>query len=530
MSFSRLVLLFILVIMTILVSLGLFYYGSSMHKEEEFLGGYAVLNIPGSADELLVLSRLESGKDYFGGEPVCASSQRLFLDVFDSIETVPLENYFSRVFPFDPRYDSYAEKLRDFFIKDGKRFIYIPLKAQNWNSVLLDRQFNELLTGMEFSVDYFGAGRPEKPVYYFLIAYAAASFLFFIIFLFNRKKHRLMGSAVFLLPVLSCLAFFGASGIVLAALITAFFITVKDPVTEIIAPSSKIRGHFYKNILFPHRFNFLLLPLFAAGIFAVLYFSGIAVSFFLIVSAAAFIIFIPAVKILSLPRMKKHRRFTPILIIKRNAPEFAYPVYLLPFAAAAVFAALASPFIPLNLRFDASINTVNQIDFTISEEDYYAHINRQVFFSVSKLGSSSSNEEDGALFPSYFFDTDYLPSMRINAGVRNTVDVNDYPEFPLKNIIEYFSGLSPLINEEIAAPPSAGLASFADLISLFVLLLFIMPVLFTGSRKHGTPKTGFDLEKKSALRGRAKGINWNTKSLYNDRSQKRDENRVQKDA
>jgi hypothetical protein len=62
------------------------------------------------------------------GRPVIsASSQWVLLNSFGGLERVPLEDYEDRLEIFDPRRDGYAEKLTRFFVRDGKRWFFIPL-------------------------------------------------------------------------------------------------------------------------------------------------------------------------------------------------------------------------------------------------------------------------------------------------------------------------------------------------------------------------------------------------------------------
>jgi len=172
MSFFRSVLLASLI--SLLAALVLLFIGSAMGYEE-FRSGYAVLITDDSIDDAVILSRLESGDIIFGGSPISESSQWVLLDEFDSIKKVPLDQFSSRIFPFDPRNDGYAGKLRDVFVRDGKRFVYVPLFAGNWKANFLNKKFNELMGDIPFSVEYYGISRPLA---LFFIVYAAASVSF----------------------------------------------------------------------------------------------------------------------------------------------------------------------------------------------------------------------------------------------------------------------------------------------------------------------------------------------------------------
>jgi hypothetical protein len=65
------------------------------------------------------------------GRPVVSeSSQWVFLNSFEGMEQVPLEDYQGRLEAFDPRRDGYAEKLQRFFVRNGKRWFFIPLDRE----------------------------------------------------------------------------------------------------------------------------------------------------------------------------------------------------------------------------------------------------------------------------------------------------------------------------------------------------------------------------------------------------------------
>ena len=236
--------------------LGKTLFDNSIIGNDELGGGYAVLSTESSVDDRTLFSLLDlqflqsvpneipqtggirqSPDSPFDGTPVSESSLWVWLDNFDSLEAIPLDNYFSRVHSFDPRYDEFAEKLRDIFVRDGKRFVYIPIKAGNWNSALLDKHFDSLLGGISYTVEYFGMG---KPLSLFFIMYIAAAGCFFIICLINRKTCKSALFIITLIPVFSSLAFFGAGGIGFAALFIAFFIMFKEPFNELITLISSV--------------------------------------------------------------------------------------------------------------------------------------------------------------------------------------------------------------------------------------------------------------------------------------------------
>ena len=498
MSFFRSFLLVCLI--SFAAAFGLLILGSLMGYEE-FRGGYAVLSVDASVDDAAVVSLLQSGDNNFGGTPVSESSQWVFLDEFDSINKIPLAQYPARILPFDPRNDGYAGKLKQLFLKDEKRLFYIPLQAGNWDVNLLDKQLSSLLGDIYFSVDYYGVGRP---LYLFFIAYAAASFCFFIICLIRKKQSGKIACIITLIPVLSSFAFFGAHGIACAAVFLAFFILLRDLLTELsILPAS---GKIYKKYFLPYRLYWFFLLLFPPVFYILIYFSQIKLFFFISAGAAAFLVFFLSLKIMSVSR-KEHKRFTPVLIMRKRSPEFVLPFYILPFAAAAVFVLFAAPYMT------AVYDSEKKFDAFITEKDYYDHINFQASFSVRQI--NDPNVSAGA-FPEFFFDADGLPSILSAANI--TVNMNDFPPFPLRNLMDFFNDVNS--RNKTSSIGSSG--TIAGKLSLLVLLLFILPGLFI--RRNNDQASKIKLNKikiqagGSGLKSRNKGINWNKKTMYNGKS------------
>jgi len=519
MSFFRAVLfknryLFICLI-SLSASAALFFLGSSMGYEE-FRGGYAVLSADESVDDRELISLLN--KDHvFTGDAIGESSQTVMFDNFDFIETIPLDKYFSRIYSFDPRYDGYAEKLKDVFVKDGKRFVYLPLKAGNWNTVFLDNQFALLLGDIRFNIDYYGIGRP---LYLFFIMYAAASVFLFIICCIKRKSHHGVLKIIILVPVFFSLAFFGTSGLVCAGLFIALFILLKEPLSEFALYDKKSSfkskfqsGRILKDIIIPNRYYLLSLLIFAAAFAVIVIVSQLKLLFLLAVFITALLVFFISLKILSLDG-GKHRRFSPVMIIKRTSPEFVFSVYMTPFAAVALLSFILVP------NLSGSYVSDNKFDAFIEEQDYYAHLAYQSSFSGRPLGKTGDLPPEKSAF---FFDTDGLPSMKITA-VNNYEKLNNFPPFPgqLRDLMDFFhnvnsgeransvSGKDGLIENKIK-----------DIIPLLVLLIFIFTGFIIKKENDYSADINFSRFQGIVQKFRMKYINWNKPLVYNSRSQKR---------
>ena len=511
-------------LISLAASSGLFFLGSMMGYEE-FRGGYAVLSTDADVDDR-ELNSLLNDENVFAGDAVCESSQIVMLDAFSSIETVPLDKYFLRIYPFDPRNDGYAEKLKAVFVKDNKRFVYIPVAANNWSPSSLNRQLSLLLGDIHYNVRYYGIGRP---LYLFFAMYAAASVCLLIICYVKKKSHHGMLKIIVLLPVFCPLAFFGAPGLACAALFIALFILIKDPLTGMTS-SVNLRlklnsaGKF-KDIIIPvlrrslqYKYYALMLFFFAAAFAVIIIFSQLKFLFLALVFVTALAVFIFTVKISAINN-GKHRKFSPVAIIKRGIPEFAFSVYMLPFAAAVLVTIIFAPFM------SGSYISNNKFDAFVEEDDYLKHLAFQSTFSTRPVGSHADLRADRKDF---FYDTDGLPSVKITAADQTDI-ISDFPPFPdqLKNLMDFFhnvnSGQKTNTGVNITGSLIAGRLfsiKLAEMTSLLALLLFIAAGFIFKRINDNSANTGFSGYKKILLKFRMKYINWNKTLLYNVRSQK----------
>jgi hypothetical protein len=457
MSFFRS--LFILFFVSLFLSLGLLFLGSK-NIGNEYRGGYAVLSTGVSVDDRTLRELLDAGKNDFVLSAVTESSQWVMLDDFGSLEVVPLDRYSSRLSSFDPRNDGYAGKLKDIFIHDDKRFAYIPLETGNWNPSSMDRQFNDLLGDIPFSVDYFGV---EKPVSLFFLLFAVSSLITLIIIFVKKNTHSGAAGLIAIIPVLFSFAFFGAAGIACAAVLLGLAAMLREPLNELaslhIPPGSTAQKFklVYKNVIEPYRLCWLSLPVFAATIGIVVFFTKLKLFFVMLACAAVFLVFFLSIRTLSLLG-GKHRRFTPVLIMRRQFADFAFSVYMLPLAAAALIAVILTPHVSGGYVSDI------KFDHIIDEQDYYAHLNYQASFSTRQLGGP------GADYPGYVFDEDGLPSPDKRAGVVPSVNIDEYPPFPLRHLMDFF--ISVNTSEKIEGDANGG--NVSRFLPVLVLLLLII--------------------------------------------------------
>ena len=494
----------LLCLISLPLSFGLFVLGSVMGYGE-FRGGYAVLTFDASIDDGLIRGLLSEGRG-FAGTPVSESSQWVILDNFNSLEVVPLDKYFTRVFPFDPRNDGYAEKLKNVFVRDGKRYIYIPLERGNWTPALLDKQFKTLLAGVPFYGEYYGTG---KPVNLFFASYAAASLCLLAICFVKRNTHRGMVKTAIFIPVFFSLAFFGAAGIACASLLFALFIMLKDPLNELSALLwSSFKGTpqklklIYKEIIKPYKQHWFFLPAFAAAIAVTIIFSRLKLLFLLVVFASACAVFFFSSRVLSLSG-GGHRRFTPVLIMRRRFVDFTFSVCMLPFTAAAFFAMFLTPYI------SGAYTSGGNFDAVIEEQDYYAHLAFQSGFSTRQLGAGPVSG-----YPAYVPDEDGLPSPDEKQGAERAFNIDDFPAFPLGHLMDFFRGVNS--GGKAGGGNSGG---FPEMPVMAVLLLFAIP-LFIKRKDIRSPQNNIEGIKRYSVKPRIKGARSNT-LMHNGRNQSR---------
>jgi len=510
MSFFRFFLLLTLV--TLLLAAGLFVLGFSA-AGGGFRGGYAVLTADASVDDRLLRDKLGGSENVFSGlyagSPVSESSQWVMLDDFGSFQMIPLDKYGERVFSFDPRNDGYADKLRDVFVRDGKRYVYIPLKAGSWAASSLDRQFVDMLGDIPFSSEYFGIG---KPLALFFTAYAASSLVLIVVCYVKRKAHHGITAVFALLPALSCLAFFGACGFAAAALILGFFVCLREPAGEMVKHFSvKL---IYKNVIEPYKTHWLFSVVFAAALAVLVVFTELKLSLLLLSFAASFAVFLLSLKTMSLWGSSQ-RRFVPVMIIRRRIPDFSFSLYMAPFAVTAFIVMLLTPYMP------GAYKGGGKFDFLVEERDYFAHLTYQASFSTRQLGGQD------APYPVYMFGEDGLPAVDSKSAEVFNIKLDDYPPFPVKHLMDFLKSVN---SGGKAAPNSSGNRLLENM-SLLILLLFLLPgLLFNGKivfSKILLPEKGrFAGFKRFAGMFRRTDINRKKVLLYNGNNN----SRIRKDA
>ena len=492
MSFFRS--MFLIYFFSVFAAMGLLFLGYKLIYGE-YRGAYAVLTTDESVKDKTLRDLLAADREFSSGQVYSESSQWVLLDEFGSLAQIPLDEYSSRIMPFDPRNDGYAEKLKNIFVSNGKRFVFIPLEQGIVFPAFIEKRLAGLLGDLSYSVDFFGIG---KTLRFFFGLFAAASLGVF--FLCNRKKNerRCLAGIVPCLPVLASLAFFYQAGIAMAALLLGLAVLLWKPFFEFcvilhITPkgSAERQRRLSMDVYEPYKLYLFFLPLFPLAFI----FIGIHADILPLFVFAVFILYgvIFFISVWNLSYSGYHRLFRPVLIVKRRFPDFSFSVYMLPFVIAVLIAAFFSH------QTGAGKLSANNFIFsgkTITEAEYYDHL----FFQSSF--SQRSMDRDSLVYPAYSMGDDGLLSPSSQEKNALNFKIGDFPPFPLKdlmNFIDYYSQSAP-----------AGIAGRGSQVNkdrpLLILLVFLIPCLFI--RK----KTPFENNRLSALKGiSGKKLRWGDK-------------------
>lgn len=474
MSFTRFLLLFA----SIIISAMLWMWGVAVMP----LGkgsAFAALACSEAIPDRMLRERLEN-QGITG--LVSESGQLVLLDSFESMEQIPLDEYHLRILPFDPRNDGYAEKLRSLFVREEKRFIYIPLDSPTVSQLAaIKGKLAAAMGDIPYSF-YAVTGRPAS---FFLILFCLAAITFCII---PPLRSVLRPQAAFLIPLLPALAplvLGGAAGFALASLLAGCAALLLGPCLEWLIVPRKQRS----------MLGWLFLPFIIIFYGGILFFSGLPVFFMLM-----HCIFFCGILAFSLrdayhaavgahgagglrfrQRNSGHLRFSPVPILRRRTHSCAFAWTMLPFTAMAAFlvcmgyieSVIAPPSLPLVLPAGS-----------VTEADYGAHCRFQAAFSLRSLNEPWADASPEGSMAAYELAPDGLLG-QANNGLSTDVAIETglppggIPPFTLGALVRYLD--------------TAGYETGTDMRLIALLpLLFLFPLLlpFPGKRQGLHIKTG----------------------------------------
>jgi len=402
-------------------------------------GSCAVLIVDESEDDGVIQNKLSSGGiDGFISE----SSQLVPIDDFGALKFIPLDSFHSKIESFDPRDDGYAEKLRSFFVHDGKRFFFRLTENSSSRPADTDKRLDTILGGIHFT--FLVLARRAPVFFYYLLLAAGCAFA--LIFSSNRRLF------IFQLPVLLATGQAGFFSIILAAIMTGIWELLREPLSELFASRRYNRPRDYagsgfggvKERLRPFFLNLLLALLFFVFILA-FSFAGFLNPFLLLAVCASFtFLYLLSFKTED-ERMRKNRhiQFMPVLLLPHKTKTFSIFPLLLPFG----FLAILALFLPAGFDGPSPVES----GFLVNSEDYNRHLAFQKSFSYIPL-----NQEQNIFGQNALIQNDYL---RYYLGEDGLITGNDAyavfedseaPPFPLEKLMDFLVKYNKLVTGESA--------------------------------------------------------------------------------
>jgi hypothetical protein len=389
---------------------------------------FAVVECPASVSDRTVVAMLSKN----GIENVLSeSTQFFFMDMWNGIEQVPLDRLDERLIEGDPRRDSYAQKLRLFFVNDRTRRFFVPLS--NWQ--------NKKAFAIEAAVRDSLPGIPVSSIVLPQSTQSPLSQTFGVI-----EKTALL-AALLMLCVLIILPFF------------------KDVLSDVAYRDRKIRRG--------------TLPLIASlFLTAVLVASGIAdgrasaFPFVFIVMPLGLFLFVwilPAWFRRTAALRRGHIIFRPVVVRgilphpKRRGPPKTTPKAVFGLFGIAALALAVSFFAGSNEETtDFSFSNEGYGDI-VSEDEYHAHGRHETLLSYLPLWAE--REEDAPPYRRYAVDADGLYA----ATGTNPMPETTIPPYPFEGLAAFDGGAAGLT---VATSLDGGFLFFIALAGLlpFVIL------------------------------------------------------------
>jgi hypothetical protein len=488
------------IFLSVMFAIGIWVYGGlRLQTTGGARSGYATLACGEDYPDLEIRGLLDSRLTGLVSE----SDQWFLLDCFGDVEKIPLVEYPQRLFSFDPRNDGYAEKLRSLFIRDGKRFIYIPLGTNRPES--LETEIAQALSGISYSLDYTQPP-PKRDIFLPLIAFCLTACAFFVI---PPLRRRLNPCLLPCLIALSPLAFGLAPGFALVSLLAGFTALLAEPGGKTPFSHERQSATLMRDLPRPFTAKWLLAAALIAcyGFFS--FFSGLPVLYVFFVLAAFCCVLTVSIrlgggamnggKISKKFTVKKinprSRRFNPVEIISRNtAANWGFFPVMLPFAAMALALGFAGMARPQPLSSPAGAPPFMSPPFMsppfmaplpeglITESDFQEHYLFQSAFSLRALGKN--NEDSGKPVIAAY----ELSSNGLLDPVAPGIDVElQIPEFPLGDLLR---GLNSAPPPRVADVEDRGNSATLDLLLSLLPVPFILPALIYGIKKKKQGKIG----------------------------------------
>ena len=449
------------VVLSFLFAIGLWVYGVvRLQTEGGIRGAYATLVCADTYSDREIRDRLD-GQGL--RDLVSESDQWFLLDCFGTIEKIPLVMYEERLLPFDPRNDGYAEKLQSLFVRDGKRFVYIPLEKNRPEN--METEVARALSDVSYSLEY-ARYPPRRDFIFPLISICLTICAFFVI---PALRRWLNAGLLPCLIALSPLALGLAPGFALVSLLAGFAALLAEPGQ----PHTGRQRPYDLPRPFTARWLLAVALIACYGFFS--FFSGLPVLFAFLVLASFCCLLLVSVRSggggkfpinVSFKKRYQHRhRFTPVEIISRKTVSSGFFPVMLPFAAMALALAFTNFARPQPLPSPV-VNVSPLPPGAVTEADFQEHYLFQSAFSFRALGETY---EDGRpAITGYGLSSSGLLDP-VAPGVDEELQI---PDFPLSDLLRGLSSDLPRVADEVN-PGNSTDRLFASLPMLFILPAFI---------------------------------------------------------
>lgn len=374
------------------------------------------------------------------GPFISESSQEITIDDFGSVKKIPLDSFYDGIEMLDPRNDGYAEKLRSFFVRDGKRYFFLPLDSTVWNRPgKLKKALVPVLGDEPYTFAVLGSAN-FKPLHFTLLAAACLSALLL------SKSRRLFAPV---LPVLLSLAWGGALAMLLAAILAGIWELLREALGELSAAGSyrctvldyggrrsmKIKERlepFKKDLILALVFMFFFLAVFFIGGFPPVPLAAALGSFFFLYFLSSW---------LESRRVLKtgHTLFRPVQLGPSKFRLYSLFSQFLPFGAAFALAVLAPVYLPglssSTFNFSGKELFIDPA-YYVSAEDYEKHAAFQRSFSWRSMEQAGRDEGGEAPdeYLRYYLNEDGL--IGGSESAERSLQAGD-SRFPLEKLMDF---------------------------------------------------------------------------------------------
>ena len=429
-----------------------------LFNRPEFAVAYGILSVDEALPDRSIGELLKTaGFDEYYSE----STIRIYIDDFGRPRGFYLDQYREVLDAFDPRNDGYAEKLRSFFVNNGRRIFFIPL-GYNVQYYQIERRLAAAMGTIPFSLDILGSSRPM------LLWFIFQLLALIIALAISRDRIRF----TLQIPIILAFAWEGLPGLAMAGILAGLWELLREPLDELLTP--KPYGSF-KERLGPYRFSF-----FWAIFFVLLFFTLFIIwnihpipvffgffSFFLL-------------EFLSFKKTKRKKSrnlyFSPVLIITSPKRPYAFRFPILVFALCSLSALLFFLFFPWFSPELIGNSPVNIDNFPLASE-YEEYMAFQASFSLVPL-FPNQGEHLYAEYLQYILGEDGLI-----AETALSLSAWEIPPFPLEKLTCFLLDYN---NKTLDAPQPIILK---DWIIVSLILIFCIPFTQKAKKRHSKNKT-----------------------------------------